>query len=138
MKNKSTRAISGVSHAAVCKVAVKLFFAISDEWELTDVQKCTLAGVSTRSTLHNWKRKVEGGDDVALSKDALERLSYISGIYKGVQGLYSSPKQWKEWVKKPNRDFAGKSALDRMLCGRVIDLADVRRYIDAWRGDVYI
>jgi hypothetical protein len=134
MKNET---ISGVSHKAVCKVALKLFFAICKEWDLTEAQKCSLAGISTRSTLSNWKRKLESGEDVALSKDSLERLSYISGIYKGVQGLYSNPKQWQEWVKKPNRDFAGKSALDRMLCGRIIDLADVRRYIDAWRGDIY-
>jgi hypothetical protein len=30
--------------------------------------------------------------------------------------------------------FGGKSALDRMLAGRVVDLADVRRYLDAERG----
>jgi hypothetical protein len=40
------------------------------------------------------------------------------------------------WVKKPNsaRGFGGKSALERMLAGRVLDLADVRRYLDAQRG----
>jgi hypothetical protein len=122
----------------ISKVAVKLFFAISDEWNLTDKQKCTLAGVSTRTTLNNWKRKIETEDTLSLPNDSLERLSYIAGIYKGIQGLFSSPKQWKEWVKKPNGDFGGKSALERMLCGRVIDLADVRRYVDAWRGDAYL
>jgi hypothetical protein len=40
------------------------------------------------------------------------------------------------WVKKPNsaHGFGGKSALERMLAGRVVDLADVRRYLDAQRG----
>ena len=39
-------------------------------------------------------------------------------------------------VKKPNAayGFAGRSALERMLGGRVVDLADVRRYLDAERG----
>ncbi|HQZ88259.1 MAG TPA: MbcA/ParS/Xre antitoxin family protein, partial [Gammaproteobacteria bacterium] len=41
-----------------------------------------------------------------------------------------------EWIKKPNSAplFNGRSALDKMLAGKVIDLADVRRYLDAERG----
>jgi hypothetical protein len=30
--------------------------------------------------------------------------------------------------------FNGRSALDYMLAGRVLDIADVRRYLDAVRG----
>ena len=119
------------------RVAVKLFFGITDDWGLTDEQRCTLAGMGTRTTLHNWRHKLDAGEPIKLSKDTLERLSYLAGIYKALQLLFTDPAQWKNWVRKPNRDFGGNSALERMLSGRVVDLLDVRRYLDAWRGEHY-
>ena len=128
---------TAVEPATMGRVAVKLFLGITDEWELTDDQRCTLAGLNSRTTLHNWRKKVSHNEAIKLSGDTLERLSYLSGIYKGVQLLFTDPDQWKTWVKKPNRDFGGQSALDRMLAGRVVDLSDVRRYLDSWRGEHY-
>ncbi len=130
--------LSAVSEREMSRVAVKLFFGIAEEWGLTDKQRCTLAGLGTRTTLYNWQRKLEAGEPIKLSKDTLERLSYLAGIYKGVQLLFADPNQWKSWVRKPNRDFGGQSALDRMLAGRVVDLVDVRRYLDGWRGGQYV
>lgn len=126
-----------VGEREISRVAVKLFFGITQEWDLTDEQRCTLAGLGTRTTLHNWRQKLDGNEPIKLSKDTLERLSYLAGIYKGIQLLFTDPGQWKSWVRKPNRDFGGASALDRMLAGRVVDLVDVRRYLDGWRGEHY-
>ena len=119
------------------RVAVKLVLGIGDEWDLSEVQRCKLAGLNSRTTLYNWRQKINTEQTITLSADTLERLSYIAGIYKGVQILFADPAQWKNWVKKPNRDFGGKSALDRMLAGNVVDLSDVRRYLDGWRGEHY-
>lgn len=127
-----------VSEQEMSRVAVKLFFGITEEWKLTDEQRCTLAGLGTRTTLHNWRQKLEANEPIKLSKDTLERLSYLSGIYKGIQLLFADSEQWKLWVRKPNSDFGGMSALDRMLAGRVVDLSDVRRYLDSWRGGHYV
>ncbi len=127
-----------VNESEISRVAVKLFFGIAEEWGLTDKQRCTLAGFRTRTTLYNWQCKLETGAPIKLSKDTLERLSYLAGIYKSIQVLFSDPIQWKDWVRKPNRDFGGQSALDRMLAGRVVDLVDVRRYLDGWRGEQYV
>lgn len=126
-----------IDHGMQGRVAVKLFLGIADEWGLSEEQRCTLAGLSSRTTLHNWRKKVVAKEGINLSGDTLERLSYLAGIYKGVQLLFTDPAQWKNWVKKPNRDFGGQSALERMLAGRVVDLADVRRYLDGWRGEHY-
>jgi len=120
---------------ALGRVAAKLFFAITKEWGLTDTQRAVLAGVNSRTTLHNWKSKIANDEPIHLGKDTLDRLSYIAGIYKSLQLLFSESTQWAEWVNKPNRDFGGKSAMDRMLAGSVVDLADVRRYLDSWRGE---
>ena len=71
-----------------------------------------------------------------LSSDTLERISYVMGIYKALHILLPTKEMADGWVKKPNtaQGFGGRSALERMLAGRVLDLADVRRYLDAQRG----
>lgn len=129
----TARAAARPETADLGRVAAKLFLAIADEWGLSQQQRAAIAGVG-RTTLHNWKHRVEAGEPLTLPVDTLERLSYVAGIYKALQLLLPTREQWAEWIRKPNRDFGGQSALDRMLGGRVVDLADVRRYLDAQRG----
>lgn len=93
----------------------------------------TLLGVDSRSTFFKWKKQPELAK---LNPDKLERLSYIFGIYKALQILLPKPEAADQWIKRPNSValFQGKSALDRMLKGRVIDLYIVRQYLDGQRG----
>lgn len=116
------------------RVAAKLFLGITDEWKLTEADKLVLAGHESRTTLNQWRKKIKANEDIKLSRDTLERLSYVAGIYKALQLLFPNPEQWANWIRRPNRDFGGNPALDHMLGGNVVDLADVRRYLDAWRG----
>ncbi|MFT7245301.1 MAG: hypothetical protein ACI82A_002668 [Candidatus Azotimanducaceae bacterium] len=116
------------------RVAVKLFLGITDDWDLTENEKLVLAGHESRTTLNQWRQKVEANEDIKLSRDTLERLSYVAGIYKALQLLFPNPEQWSNWIRRPNRDFGGNPALEHMLGGKVVDLADVRRYLDSWRG----
>lgn len=110
--------------------ALRTFFRIADAWRLTEGEQMQILGLDSRSTLQNWKR----GAVSSISKDALERISYILGIYKGLHILL--PKTADEWVRKPNkaRLFGGRSALDRMVSGNVADLFVVRQYVDSQRG----
>jgi len=128
----TTPSRAAVTDQEISRVAVKLFLAITSEWGLTDEQSCVIAGLSACTTLQNWRHKLEADKPVRLSSDTLERISYLAGIYKNIQLLFTDQAQWKNWVHKPNRDFDGVSALDRMLMGRVMDLVDVRRYLDAY------
>ncbi|PZU44149.1 MAG: DUF2384 domain-containing protein [Sphingomonas sp.] len=110
--------------------ALRTFFRIAQAWDLTETEQLRLLGLDSRSTLQNWKR----GAVAVISKDALERISYVMGIYKGLQILL--PQTADDWVRKPNKAslFGGRSALDRMTSGNVADLYVVRRYIDGQRG----
>jgi len=112
-------------------VALKAFFQITQQWELTAEQERILLG-ATPATFYRWKKKKEG----SLTQDTLERISYILGIYKAIRILLPTKEAADQWIKKPNNAplFGGKSALDKLLVGRVVDLADVRRYLDAERG----
>jgi hypothetical protein len=112
-------------------VALKAFFGITHKWKLTAEQERKLLG-ATPATFYRWKKNKEG----SLTQDTLERISYVLGIYKALRILLPSEAVANTWIKKPNKAplFGGKSALDKLLVGRVIDLADVRRYLDAERG----
>jgi hypothetical protein len=110
--------------------ALRTFFRIADAWGLKEQEQMRILGLDSRSTFQSWKR----GAVAAIPKDALERISYVMGIYKGLQILL--PKTANEWVRKPNKAsiFGGKPAVDRMTSGNVADLYVVRQYIDAQRG----
>ncbi len=90
----------------------------------------TLLGLSARSTFFKWKK--HGG---TLPKDALERISYVLGIYKALQILLPDKAAADAWVKQPNTagPFGGRPALARMAKG-VGDLYAVRQYLDAQRS----
>lgn len=123
--------ISSPPPAQKSKVALKAFFNITAKWQLSAEQERTLLGVP-RATFYRWKHQLDG----SLTPDTLERISNILGIYKALQILLPTPELANQWIHKPNTAplFGGQSALDKLLKGRVIDIADVRRYLDAERG----
>lgn len=110
--------------------ALRTFFRIADVWGLKEAEQMKLLGLDNRSTFQTWKR----GAIAVIPKDALERISYVLGIYKGLKILL--PRTADEWVRKPNDAplFAGRPAIERMTSGNVADLYVVRQYIDAQRG----
>ena len=112
--------------------ALRTFFRIAEKWALTNEEQMTLLGIDARSTFFKWKRDRDG----LLSRDTLERVSYILGIYKALNILLPNEQAADAWVRRPNTAplFGGKSALDRMLSGKVSDLYVVRQYLDAQRG----
>jgi hypothetical protein len=111
--------------------ALRTFFRIAEAWDLSNDEQMTLLGAE-RSTYYKWKRKRDG----LLSKDTLERISYILGIYKALHILLPNDQAADSWIRRSNTApvFGGKSALDRMLSGQVSDLYVVRQYLDAQRG----
>lgn len=112
--------------------ALRTFFNIARDWGLSTGEQMQLLGLNASSTYFKWKKD----PDVALSRDTLERISYILGIYKALQILLPDPAAADAWVRKPNTAtlFGGRSALARMLSGNVADLYVVRQYLDAQRG----
>ncbi|RRQ21943.1 MbcA/ParS/Xre antitoxin family protein [Thiohalobacter thiocyanaticus] len=121
--------------ARTAGAALRTYFNIVRDWDLNTEQAMTLLGFDerTRSTFFKWKREPESA---RLSREKLERLSYIFGIYKDLQILLPKAESADQWIHRPNDAplFGGRSALERMLSGNVADLYVVRQYLDAQRG----
>jgi Protein of unknown function (DUF2384) len=112
------------------EVAVRAFFRLAGLWGLTMEEARVLLGRPSRARLYNWK----AGRVSGLPHDTVQRISYLLGIHKALQILYSEPHSADAWVRRPNAAFGGQSALQRMLAGDVADLAAVRSHLDAARG----
>lgn len=122
----SVRHLTPADHDA----AKRAFFRIMEAWGVTDTQARVLLGEPSRATFYKYKKGAGG----PLGRDTLERISCVLGIYKALQLLFPDSSQADAWMRKPNDAFGGRSALDHALGGQVVDLADVRRYLDTVRG----
>ena len=112
--------------------ALRTFFNLAKTWQLSEQEQMKLLGLNSRSTLHAWK----GGRVSKVSRDTLERISYLLGIFKAINILLPDTKRADEWIRLPNKAplFGGRSALDRLTTGNIGDLYVVRQYLDAQRG----
>lgn len=110
---------------------LRAFVRLAEHWGLSAEEQRRLLGEPPRSTFFAWRK---APDKAALSRDTLERLSLLLGIYKSLQILLPDPAAADAWVRKPNAAFGGSSALAQMLGGNVSDLLRVRRWLDAARG----
>jgi hypothetical protein len=122
-----------VTAARMAAAGLRAFERIAGHWGLSVEDQLRLLGDPPRSTYYAWKKNPDAAN---LSRDTLERLSYLLGIYKALQILLPEPAAADGWVRKPNDapGFGGRSALDRMLAGSIADLHHVRRHLDAARG----
>lgn len=120
------------AEARLAGPALRTFFNLAERWKLRVTDQRKLLGDPPESTFYKWKRERDG----ALSRDTLERISYLLGIFKALAILFPQPDRADAWLRKPNAaaTFGGKSALERMLSGNVADLFVVRQYLDAQRG----
>jgi len=119
--------------SSVTSSLLPAIFNIFSQWRLTGAQQMTLLGLSNEKTLYNWKSQPE---KAKLTRDLLERTSYILGIYKSLQILLPDQALADQWLGTPNDNplFNGTAPLDRLLAGHVVDLAVVRNFLDAERG----
>jgi len=111
---------------AMARAAVNLF----RHWGITDAEACVVLGGVSKRTYARWK----DGEIGRLTIDQKTRLSILMGIHKSLRILFTEKARVYEWVKKPNKAFGGRSALDIMLGGYLTDLFRVRHYLDAARG----
>ena len=110
---------------------VNAFAKIAETWGLSTEEQLALLGHPARSTYFKWKK--EGG---ILPFDTQDRISYVIGIYKALHIIFPDDDVADGWIRKPNSSsiFGGESALAIMTGGKIVDLHNVRGFLDAQRG----
>tara|TARA_R110000787_G_scaffold86198_1_gene183783 strand:- start:5671 stop:6060 length:390 start_codon:yes stop_codon:yes gene_type:complete len=114
------------------KVAVSLvptILRIFRQWNLSEQQQVTLLGLGDGQALALLSQQPE---EMLLDRHFLERSSYVLGIYKVLQALLPDADIADAWLNKPNDNplFNGTAPLQRMLSGRIDDLAAVRKHLE--------
>ena len=112
--------------AAMQRAALALF----ERWQVKDDEAAILLGDLSTKTIRRW-RKDEFG---RVGRDLADRLSNLLGVHKGLRIVFADPQRGYDWIRKPNSDFGGRSALDVMKHGGLMDIVRVRRYLDSARG----
>lgn len=113
--------------------AVRGFFNIMERWGIRDEDAKVLLGGLSNGPYYEMKKKPER----VLDTDRLLRISYLVGIFKALNILYSK-KLADAWVRLPNsnRIFGGQTPLAYMIKGGLPAMQTVRRLLDARRGNV--
>jgi Antitoxin Xre-like helix-turn-helix domain len=104
--------------------ALKAFFRILDRWDVKDEAARDLLGGVSNGTFYALKRNPKK----TLGSDQLLRLSYLVGIFKALNILYSE-KLADAWMQLPNsnRIFEGATPLAYVRKGGLPALLDARR-----------
>lgn len=106
---------------------------ILDKWQCTEEEKRALLGQLPRSSFYRLQKSPAS---VRVTVDLADRLAYLLNIHAGLRLILSDPDSVYGWVRRPNDHiwFQGRSAMEIMASGRMEDLIDVFRHIDAARG----
>jgi hypothetical protein len=112
-----------ISDNAQAGAGLRTFARIVEKWSLPASDAMALLGVDSRSTYYELlKRARETKEVKGLSRDQLDRLSYLLGIYAAVRVLFPhSEESRNEWVSRANTAplFGGRSPLEIMRSGMI-------------------
>ncbi len=110
---------------------LRAFFAIMQHWSVRDEDARMLLGGVSNGTFYTWKAH----GTKHLDQDRLLRISYLIGIFKSLNILFSQELA-DRWIHLPNANelFANRTPLETMLRGGLPAMDIVRRLLDARRG----
>jgi hypothetical protein len=114
--------------------ALKALFNIVKHWQVRDEDARQLLGGISNGAYYQLKQNTCSSVKI-LDQDRLVRISYLIGIFKSLNILYSQ-RLADQWMQLPNTNpiFAGRTPLDYILRGGTPAMDVVRRLLDARRG----
>jgi uncharacterized protein (DUF2384 family) len=111
--------------------AIEAFFRIVENWEVKNQDAMTLLGGVSSGRYYELKKSRKG----LLTQDELTRVSYLIGIFKALNILFSR-KLANQWILRPNSNpmFGEGAPLQMLIRGGVPGMLGVRRLLDSRRG----
>jgi Protein of unknown function (DUF2384) len=108
--------------------AIRAFLNIMEKWGVPEDDARALIGSLSDGQYGEMKKKPEHMSDA----DTLTRISYLVGIFKALNILYSEQLA-NAWVRLPNTNhiFGGETPLAYMMKGGPAAMQVVRRLLDA-------
>jgi hypothetical protein len=112
-----------INDDAQAGAGLRTFTRVVGKWNLPASDAMALLGLESRSTYYELlKRARESREVKGLSRDQLDRLSYLLGIYAAVRVIFPhSEESRNEWVSRANTAplFGGRSPLEIMRSGMI-------------------
>lgn len=112
--------------------AIEGFLRLMDLWKIKDADARQLLGGLSTGSFHGLKKQEK---QRILAHDTLTRISFLIGIFKALNILYSEPLA-DAWITLPNRNpvFRGATPLAYILQQGLPGMLEVRRLLDGRRG----
>ncbi len=111
--------------------AVRAYLKLASLWALDTEEQIDLLGASvSRGTLRNWAL---GKTEAMLSADQLMRISFLLGIYEGLQRIWRrAPAEADLWLRRSRSEgpFRGLAPIAYMRQGGIPALSATRSYVD--------
>jgi hypothetical protein len=102
---------------------LRTFARIAGRWKLPATDAMALLGVESRSTYYELLKRARGSREVkGLSRDQLDRLSYVLGIYQAIRVLFPHSEETRDgWVSRANAApmFGGRPPLEIMRANMI-------------------
>ena len=112
-----------ISDNAQAGAGLRTFARIVEKWNLPAADAMALLGIDSRSTYYELLKRARESKEVrGLSRDQIDRLSYLLGIYAAVRVLFPhSEESRNEWVSRANTAplFGGRSPIEIMRSGMI-------------------
>jgi uncharacterized protein (DUF2384 family) len=120
------------TRARLSPAAIAAFLKIVDLWDLRNDDAMALLGGVSNGKYHELKRKQRAS---VLSQDELTRVSYLIGIFKSLNILFST-KLANRWMQLPNTNpmFKGAAPVHLMVRLGMPAMMETRRLLDTRRG----
>jgi hypothetical protein len=112
-----------LSEGVQAGAGLRTFARIAGRWKLTAADAMALLGVESRSTYYELLKRARGSKEVkGLSRDQLDRLSYVLGIYEAIMVLFPHSEETRDgWVSRANTAtmFGGSAPIETMRASMI-------------------
>lgn len=115
------------SPSAMNNVAARIFSHLMNEWRIDDKDARLLVPWLSDQDYSDWRNSHLNSESTL----SLELVSHLMAIYKLLHQTFSAPEQANAWVKKPNTNLSGNSAIDTIRNEGITGALKVRTLLEA-------